>query len=100
MAQELSPLGIRVNAVAPSLIGTEMIERIVPEGFRDRVVLDRTPLGRLGRPAEVADAVLFLLSDGAAYITGASLLVDGGLMSGAYHSKQATGQSFRRSRPG
>jgi 3-oxoacyl-[acyl-carrier protein] reductase len=100
MAQELSPQGIRVNAVAPSLIGTEMIERIVPEAFRDRVVLDRTPLGRLGRPAEVADAVLFLLSEGAAYITGASLLVDGGLMSGPYHSAQARGQSFRRSRPG
>jgi len=100
MAQELSPHGIRVNAVAPSLIGTEMIERIVPESFRDGVVLDRTPLGRLGRPAEVADAVLFLLSEGAAYITGASLMVDGGLTSGPYHSAQARGQSFRRSRPG
>ncbi len=99
MAQELSPQGIRVNAVAPSLIATEMVERIVPEGFRDGVVLDRTPMGRLGRPGEVADAVLFLLSEGAAYITGTTVLVDGGLMSGYYHSKQARGGSFRRSEP-
>jgi 3-oxoacyl-[acyl-carrier protein] reductase len=96
MAQELSPHGIRVNAVAPSLIGTEMVERIVPQAFRDAVALDRTPMGRLGRPGEVADAVLFLLSEGASYITGTTLLVDGGLMSGYYHSKQARGGSFRR----
>jgi 3-oxoacyl-[acyl-carrier protein] reductase len=96
MAQELSPQGIRVNAVAPSLIGTEMVERIVPEAFREGVALDRTPMGRLGRPGEVADAVLFLLSEGADYITGTTILVDGGLLSGYYHSKQARGASYRR----
>jgi 3-oxoacyl-[acyl-carrier protein] reductase len=96
MAQELSPQGIRVNAVAPSLIATEMIARIVPESFRDDVVLDRTPMGRLGLPGEVADVVLFLLSEGAAYVTGTTILVDGGLMSGYYHSKKASGASYKR----
>jgi len=99
MAQELSPRGIRVNAVAPGLIATEMIVRNVPEEFRDGVVLDRTPLGRMGEPHEVADAVLFLLSEGAAYITGTTVLVDGGLMSGYYYSKRASGAGFKRLRP-
>jgi 3-oxoacyl-[acyl-carrier protein] reductase len=96
MAQEWSPQGIRVNAVAPSLIATDMINRIVPDAFRDGVVLDRTPMGRLGQPGEVADVVLFLLSEGAAYVTGTTILVDGGLMSGYYHSKKAGGASYRR----
>ena len=99
MAQELSPHGIRVNAVAPGLIATEMIARNVPEDFRDGVVLDRTPLGRMGEPREVADAVLFLLSEGAAYITGTTVLVDGGLLSGYYYSKRAGGGRFKRAGP-
>jgi 3-oxoacyl-[acyl-carrier protein] reductase len=95
MAQELSPHGIRVNAIAPSLIGTELVAAIVPPKFRDEVALDRTPLGRLGEPSEVAETVLFLLSDGAAYITGETIRIDGGLLSGYYYSASLVGRSFR-----
>lgn len=77
-ANELGPHGIRVNAVAPGLIGTEGIEESWPDGvarFRKAA-----PLARLGTPEDVADACLFLASPAARWITGASLTVDGGVM--------------------
>ncbi len=77
-AAELGPHGIRVNAVAPGLIWNEGIEESWPEGvarFRKAA-----PLGRLGLPEDVADACLFLASPAARWITGASLTVDGGVM--------------------
>jgi NAD(P)-dependent dehydrogenase (short-subunit alcohol dehydrogenase family) len=78
MAVELAPLNIRVNAVAPTFIDTPMTAPFLakPE-FRDWV-MTRIPLGRLGTPAEVAAAVVFLASPGSSLITGASLAVDGG----------------------
>ncbi|HXT35282.1 MAG TPA: 3-oxoacyl-ACP reductase family protein [Chloroflexota bacterium] len=77
-AHELGPHGIRVNAVAPGLIWREGLERDWPEGVaRWR---QAAPLGRLGLPADVADACLFLASPAARWITGASLTVDGGVM--------------------
>lgn len=78
MAVELAPLNIRVNAVAPTFIDTPMTAPFLakPE-FRDWVTT-RIPLGRLGTPAEVAAAVVFLASPAASLITGASLAVDGG----------------------
>ena len=79
MAVELSPFGIRVNCIAPGFIRTNMSANALdndPE--RKRKVLSRTPLGRLGEPAEVAEAAYFLVSDAAAYITGVVLPVDGG----------------------
>jgi len=77
-ANELGPHGIRVNAVAPGLIWREGLERDWPEGVaRWR---QAAPLGRLGLPADVADACLFLASPAARWITGASLTVDGGVM--------------------
>ena len=79
MAVELSPFGIRVNCIAPGFIRTNMSSKALdndPE--RKRKVLSRTPLGRLGEPAEVAEAAYFLVSDAAAYITGVVLPVDGG----------------------
>jgi NAD(P)-dependent dehydrogenase (short-subunit alcohol dehydrogenase family) len=79
MAVELSPFGIRVNCIAPGFIRTDMSAKALdrdPE--RKRKVLSRTPLGRLGEPAEVAEAAWFLSSDAATYITGAILPVDGG----------------------
>lgn len=77
-ANELGPHGIRVNAVAPGLIWREGIEDAWPEGVaRWRAA---APLGRLGLPADVADACLFLASPAARWITGASLTVDGGVM--------------------
>jgi NAD(P)-dependent dehydrogenase (short-subunit alcohol dehydrogenase family) len=77
-AGELGPHGIRVNAVAPGLLWREDIERTWPEGVaRFRAA---APLGRLGMPEDVADACLFFASSAARWITGASLTVDGGVM--------------------
>lgn len=79
MAVELSPHGIRVNCIAPGFIKTSMSEnafRNDPE--RERKVLSRTPMGKLGSPEDVANAALFLASDEASYLTGTILYVDGG----------------------
>ncbi|MFO1294675.1 MAG: glucose 1-dehydrogenase [Rubrivivax sp.] len=96
MAQELSGHGIRVNAVAPGLTGTDMIHNNIPAAFRDGIALERTPMGRLALPGEVAEVVLFLLSEGAGFVTGESVLVDGGLLSGYFHARSAAGGSFNR----
>lgn len=77
-AKELGPKGIRVNAVAPGFIATEMTAK-VPEKILDRVC-QQTPLKKLGRPEDIAAAYLFLASDEAQYINGAVLSVDGGLV--------------------
>ncbi len=79
MAVELSPLGILVNCIAPGFIATEMSSKALngdPE--RKQKVFSRTPLGRLGDPAEIAEAVFFLASEQARYVTGVVLPVDGG----------------------
>ena len=78
LARELGPRGIRVNAVAPGFIATDMTAK-VPEKVLD-LMRARTPLGRLGVPADVAAAYVFLASDEAAYVTGQVLGVDGGLV--------------------
>jgi NAD(P)-dependent dehydrogenase (short-subunit alcohol dehydrogenase family) len=77
-ALELGPSGIRVNAVAPGLIHVEGIEAGWPEGVARWS--SACPLKRLGQPDDVADAVLFLASDAARWITGATLVVDGGVL--------------------
>jgi NAD(P)-dependent dehydrogenase (short-subunit alcohol dehydrogenase family) len=79
MAVELSPLGIRVNCIAPGFIATEMSAKAL-NGDVERMqkVMSRTPMGKLGEPEDVADAALFLTSDAAKYITGVILPVDGG----------------------
>jgi NAD(P)-dependent dehydrogenase (short-subunit alcohol dehydrogenase family) len=77
-ARELGRNGIRVNAVSPGLIWREGIEQAWPEGVQ--AYLRAAPLGRLGRPEDVADACLFLASDAASWITGANLVVDGGIL--------------------
>ncbi|HEX6980703.1 MAG TPA: SDR family NAD(P)-dependent oxidoreductase [Alphaproteobacteria bacterium] len=82
LAIEWGHRGVRVNAVAPNAVDTEMIRRGVPESFVAGVIEDRTPLGRIAQPDEVADAILFLLSDAARYVNGAVLPVDGGLTAG------------------
>jgi len=77
-ALELGGHGIRVNAVAPGLIEREGIADAWPEGVARWTAA--CPLGRLGRPEDVADAVLFLASDAARWITGATLIIDGGML--------------------
>jgi Dehydrogenases with different specificities (related to short-chain alcohol dehydrogenases) len=79
MAVELSPKGIRVNCIAPGFIATDMSARAL-NGDQERMqkVLSRTPMGGLGQPSDVAESALFLASEGAKYITGAVLPVDGG----------------------
>lgn len=92
-ANELGPYGIRVNAVCPGLIRT----RLTTNSFRNSEILSQyfrhIPLGRGGEPDEVAQAVVFLASDLASYITGTTLLVDGGQMAskfGAWDAKRDT----------
>jgi NAD(P)-dependent dehydrogenase (short-subunit alcohol dehydrogenase family) len=77
-ALELGPRGIRVNCVSPGLIEAPGIEESWPEGVARRHAA--APLRRLGTPADVADAVLFLASPGARWISGANLVVDGGVL--------------------
>jgi 3-oxoacyl-[acyl-carrier protein] reductase len=77
LAKELGGRGIRVNAVAPGYISTELTDAL-PEPARD-AILQATPLGRLGTTDDVARAVRFLASDDAAFVTGHVLAVDGGL---------------------
>ena len=75
-AKELAPHNVRVNALAPGLVDTEM------GSYRNQTELDkvlaRTPAGRMGSPGEIAEAIAFLASDRAAYITGEILSIDGG----------------------
>ena len=82
-ALELARTGVRVNAVCPGLIDTPALQRALGR-LPDRAaeVCAAVPVGRIGRPEEVARVILFLASDDASYVTGATLVVDGGLSAG------------------
>ena len=80
LAREIGSRGITVNCVAPGFIDTDMTQAL-PEASRT-ALLGQIPLGRLGQPDDVAAAVVFLASSGAAYITGATLHVNGGMYMG------------------
>ena len=77
-ALALAEHGIRVNAVGPGSIDTEMMAGVNanPEAFK--IAMSRTPLGRVGTPREIADIVAFLCSDKASYVTGETIYADGG----------------------
>jgi 3-oxoacyl-[acyl-carrier protein] reductase len=77
-ARELGPKGIRVNAVAPGFVATEMVKKM-PEKVLD-FMRGKTPLGRLAEPREVADVYLWLASDEASFVHGATISVDGGIV--------------------
>ena len=77
LARELASRNITVNCVAPGFIETDMT-RALPEEHRE-VLLAQIPLARLGQPEDIANAVLFLASPAAAYITGVTLHVNGGM---------------------
>ena len=84
LAAELSPRGIRVNVVSPGLIETPLVGKLGLSqdeiaAFGERVV-QQTPLGRAGKPEEIAATVAFLASDDASYFTGADLVADGGMI--------------------
>ena len=71
---------VRVNAVCPGTVDSPWVRRLVDEvGESLEALRERQPMGRLGTPAEIADAVLYLLSDQAAFVTGTALVIDGGL---------------------
>lgn len=78
-ARELAPSGVRVNAVAPGTIDTELTRAVASTGRTlEDLAATRIPMGRIGTPADIAAAVAFLSSDDAAYVTGHTLVVDGG----------------------
>ncbi|MGH7818613.1 MAG: SDR family NAD(P)-dependent oxidoreductase [Candidatus Binatia bacterium] len=82
-ALELAAAGIRVNALCPGLVDTPALRRAfarLPD--RERIARDAVPMRRFGRPEEIARAILFLASDEASYVTGATLVIDGGLTAG------------------
>lgn len=78
LARELAPRGTRVNAVCPGATETELLDRGMDDEGKRRTQ-DAVPLGRLGRPEDIARAIVFLASDDAAYVTGAALDANGGI---------------------
>lgn len=78
LALEWAPHGVQVNAIAPTYFETELTQPLFEDPERQAFITGRTPMGRWGQPHELAGAVIFLASDAASYITGHTLVVDGG----------------------
>ncbi len=81
-ALETAKIGIRINAVCPAVIETPMEERLFGAPQVHKYILSCHPIGRLGKPAEVAEAVVWMCSDSASFMTGQSLVLDGGFLAG------------------
>jgi len=77
-ALALAPFGIRANAIGPGSIGTEMVRQVNDDPAKQRAMLSRTPMGRLGEPAEIASIAVFLATEDSAYVTGQTIYADGG----------------------
>lgn len=82
MALELAPFNIRVNAVAPGAIDTSMASAVTEDSKTRESTLARIPLHRIGKPEEVSNLVLFLASDASSYMTGSTIVIDGGWLAG------------------
>jgi len=80
LAPELGPYNIRVNAIAPSVVMTERTSGLFSDPERRKMLEAEIPLGRLSRPEEIANVALFLASDAASYVSGVTIIVDGGSM--------------------
>ena len=78
MAVHFAREGVRVNALCPGFVYTSLTKRLTDDPESLKLLVDKHPMGRLGQPAEIATAALFLASDDASFITGACLPVDGG----------------------
>jgi NAD(P)-dependent dehydrogenase (short-subunit alcohol dehydrogenase family) len=78
MALSLAPYGIRVNAIGPGSIATDILASVNSDPAAKNRLLSRTPLGRIGEPSEIAAIAVFLASDDASYITGETIYADGG----------------------
>lgn len=88
LAMELGPRGITVNAVVPGACRTESLERaLARKPGSEQPLVDSIPLGRLATPADVAGVVAFLASPAAAYVTGTSILIDGGFSAGNFWTR-------------
>ncbi len=83
LAAELAPYNIRVNAIAPGTIKTPMIEMAMKQAPElVKKIVDKIPMGRMGEPEEVSNLVLFLASNASSYMTGSTVIIDGGLLAG------------------
>lgn len=91
-AVALAPHGIRVNAIGPGSVATDMVEATLTPALR-RTVAARTPMGRMGRTEEIAEAALFLASDASSYVTGQTLYVDGGRLALAFTMPATEGET-------
>jgi NAD(P)-dependent dehydrogenase (short-subunit alcohol dehydrogenase family) len=81
MALELAPLGVRVNAIAPGLTKTNMTQLDTEAGHTARIpILEKTPLGRAAEPEEMVGAAVYLACDDSSYVTGSTIVVDGGYL--------------------
>jgi 3-oxoacyl-[acyl-carrier protein] reductase len=78
MSPELGPLGIRINAVAPGVTRTPFMEYVLKDPAAAARIIAAHPIGRIGEPEEIANVIIFLLTDDASFMTGAVVSVDGG----------------------
>jgi len=81
IASELAPHNIRVNTISPGAIETQMVDTIKQDKAAIEATLARIPMHRMGKPEEISNAVLFLASDASSYMTGSTIVVDGGWLS-------------------
>ena len=84
MALSLADKGIRVNAIGPGTIGTEMALQVLSDPVKKQAAMSRTPMGRVGEPDEIASVAVFLASEDSSYITGQTIYADGGRLPLAY----------------